>query len=212
MKGMCSMAPPNKFTKQEMVQAALRVVRAEGIDGLTAKRLAQELGTSTQPIFTCFGSMDGAKREVQQAAQQVYDAYAAAGLAEKIPFFGFGMQYLRFAREEPELYRLLFLPRSAAPGGALEAMQHSLEIVRPTLMDVYKITAAEADCYFRDLWLAAYGLAALIVTGSCPYSDRELGQILTGFSVAICKAVKEIPGFAAGDYDRNAVFCSLIDR
>ena len=207
------MAPPNKFTKQEMIQAALRVVRAEGIDGLTAKRLAQELGTSTQPIFTCFGSMDAAKWEVQQAAQQVYDAYVAAGLAEKVPFFGFGMQYLRFAREEPELYRLLFLHRSAASGcGALEAMLHSLEIIRPTLMNIYKITAEEAEHYFRDLWLVVYGLAALIVTGGCPYSDRELGQILTGFSVAICAAMKEIPGFAAGDYDRDAVFRGLIDR
>lgn len=207
------MAPPNKFTRQEMVQAALRVVRAEGIEGLTAKRLAQELGTSTQPIFTCFGSMNAAKREVQQAAQQVYDAYTAAGLAEKVPFFGVGMQHLRFAREEPELYRLLFLQKSAAPdGGALEAMQHSLEIVRPTLMNIYGITAEEADHYFRDLWLVVYGLAALIVTGSCPYSDRELGQILTGFSVAVCKAIKEIPGFAAGGYDRDAVFRSLIDR
>lgn len=44
-----------------MVQAALRVVQAGGIDSLTAKRLAQELGTSTQPIFTCFGSMEGVR-------------------------------------------------------------------------------------------------------------------------------------------------------
>ena len=46
------MAPKNKFTKDEMVAAALRVVRAKGADGLTAKTIADELGTSTQPIFT----------------------------------------------------------------------------------------------------------------------------------------------------------------
>ena len=48
------MAPKNKFTKEEMVAAALRVVRAKGADGLTAKTIADELGTSTQPIFTAF--------------------------------------------------------------------------------------------------------------------------------------------------------------
>ena len=52
------MAPKNKFTREEMVEAALRVARAKGIDGLTAKTLADELGTSTQPVFTAFGSMD----------------------------------------------------------------------------------------------------------------------------------------------------------
>ena len=95
------MAPKNKFTKEEMVQAALRVVQNRGADGLTAKTMAGELGTSTQPIFTGFGSMDGVKKEVYMAAVRVYERYTDAGLKEKIPFFGVGMQYIRFAKEEP---------------------------------------------------------------------------------------------------------------
>ena len=67
------MAPKNKFTKAEMVEAALQVVREKGIAGLTAKRIADQLGTSTQPVFTCFGSMDGANREVYAAGIEVYD-------------------------------------------------------------------------------------------------------------------------------------------
>ncbi len=80
------MAPKNKFTRDEMVGAALRVVRAKGIDGLTAKTLADELGTSTQPVFTAFGSMDAVRREVYAAAVRVYDGYTNTGLKEKIPF------------------------------------------------------------------------------------------------------------------------------
>ncbi len=205
------MAPKNKFTKEEMVEAALRVVRARGIGGLTAKTMADELGTSTQPVFTAFGSMDGIKREVYAAAIDVYDHYADAGLREEIPFLGVGRQYIRFAREEPELYRLLFLTQSREYG-AMQAMQHLQELVRPTLMAVYHITAGEADVYFRDLWLVAHSLSTLIVTGDCPYSDRELGQILTGFSVSICKAIKEIPGFAAGTFDRDAAFRALVEK
>lgn len=72
------MAPKNKFTKDEMIAAALRVVRHKGIDGLTAKTMADELGTSTQPIFTGFGSMDGVRQEVYAAAVRVYDGYADA--------------------------------------------------------------------------------------------------------------------------------------
>ena len=91
------MAPKNKFTKEEMVAAALQVVRTKGIDGLTAKTMADALGTSTQPIFTAFGSMDTVRQEVCAAAVRVYDRYTNAGLQEKIPFFGVGMQYIRFA-------------------------------------------------------------------------------------------------------------------
>ena len=207
------MAPKNKFTKEEMVAAALRVVREKGIDGLTAKTMADALGTSTQPVFTCFGSMDGVRQEVYAAALRAYKDYAGAGLREEIPFLGVGMQYIRFAREEPELYRLLFLTQGQEQESlAVRSMRHLQELVRPSLMDIYRITAEEADVYFRDMWLAAHSISTLIATGSCPYSDREIEQILTGFSVGICKSIKEIPGFASGCFDRDAVFQALVDK
>ncbi len=207
------MAPKNKFTKEEMVEAALRVVRANGIDALTAKTMADALGTSTQPIFTAFGSMDGIKKEVYAAAIRVYDRYTEAGLQERIPFFGVGMQYIRFAREEPELYRLLFLTRAQDKSfSAMRSMQHLQSLVRPTLMNIYRITEQEADLYFRDLWFVVHSLSTLIVTGDCPYSDREIGQVLTGVSISICKSIKEIPGFASGSFDRDAAFRTLIGK
>ena len=207
------MAPKNKFTKEEMVAAALQVVRTKGIEGLTAKTMADALGTSTQPIFTAFGSMDTVRQEVCAAAVRVYDGYVNAGLHEKIPFFGVGMQYIRFAREEPELYRFLFLTRALdQEHSAMQSMWHLQALVRPTLTRVYRISADEADLYFRDLWFVVHSLSTLIVTGDCPYSDGEIGQILTGFSLSICKYIKEIPGFAAGTFDRDAAFCALIAK
>lgn len=102
------MAPKNKFTREEMVTAAVEVVRKGGEQALTAKALAEALGTSTQPVFTCFGTMEALKAEVYAAAEQIFNRYALAGLQQKVPFFGYGVQYIRFAREEPELYRILF--------------------------------------------------------------------------------------------------------
>ena len=207
------MAPKNKFTREEMVEAAMRVVRTKGIDGLTAKTLADELGTSTQPVFTAFGSMDTVKQEVYAAAMHMYDSYTDAGLKEKIPFFGVGMQYIRFAREEPELYRILFLTRTQDQEySAMKSMRHLQELIRPTLMNIYHITTEEADLYFRDLWFVVHSLSTLIVTGDCPYSDREIGQILTSFSISICRSIKEIPGFAAGNFDRDAEFRALLSK
>lgn len=207
------MAPKNKFTRKEMVAAAVRVVQKRGAAALTAKSLAEELGTSTQPVFTCFGTMEALKAEVYVAAERLFDEYLTKGLKEKISFLGFGSQYIRFARKEPELYRLLFLMRPDDVGsGAFAAMRHMQELVRPSLVEIYHISAQEADRYFRDLWLVVHSLAALIVTGDCPYSDREIGQILTGFSISVFKAIKEIPGFTEGTFDRDATFRGLIQE
>lgn len=205
------MAPKNKFTKDEMVLAGVRVVKKLGFEKLTAKTMANELKTSTQPIFTCFSTMDALKNEVRLAAKDIYDEYVNEGLKEKIPFFGFGMQYIRFAEKEPNLYRMLFLsPIDENENSDWDSVKHSQNIVRPTLEKIYRISPADADRYFRDLWLVVHSLATLIVTGRYNYSEEETKQILTEFSVSICKAIKEIPGFTAGTFNRDEVFQSLI--
>ena len=207
------MAPKNKFTKEEMVAAAVRVVRARGIDALTAKALSAELGVSTQPVFTCFHTIDEAKREVCSAAERVYDRYVGEGLQMPISFLGVGMQYMRFAKEEPELYRLLFLTKHEDGGSsAMDALHHSQDLVRESLQQTYHIDAPTADRYFRDMWLVVHSLATLIVTGDCSYSEQEMSEILTGFSVSLCKAIKEIPGFAENNFDRYSVFHELVKK
>lgn len=202
------MAPKNKFTREEMVTAAVAVVRKGGEQALTAKALAEELGTSTQPVFTCFGTMEALKAEVYAAAEQIFNRYALAGLQQKVPFFGYGVQYIRFAREEPELYRILFLTKRAG-NAAINTMQRMSEEICPVLMRIYKLTAVQANRYFRDVWLTAHSLATLLVTGNCPYSDGEIARILTGCSLSTLTAIKQIPGFAEDSFDRDAAFKSV---
>lgn len=194
-----------------MIEGALRVVREKGIDALTAKALAGELGVSTQPVFTCFHTIEEAKSEVKAAARRMYDSYVEKGLSMEVPFLGVGISYIHFAKEEPQLYRLLFLSASEEGNNSvMDALHHSQELVRESLKQTYHIDAQTADRYFRDMWLVVHGLATLVVTGGCPYSEEEMGHILTGFSVSLCKAIKEIPGFVENNYDRDEVFRGLV--
>lgn len=202
------MAPKNKFTREEMVAAALRVVRRKGEDALTAKALAEELGTSTQPVFTCFGTMDALRAEVFAAAEKQFVEYIQRGLEEEIPFLGFGMYYISFAREEPILYRMLLLAPNA---GTMELVDRVGAIVYPRLMEIYRITEPEARRYFRDMWLVAHSVAALAVTGVA-LDEEELRRTLTGFSVGILRSIKEIPGFVDGTFDKNAIFKKLVSE
>ena len=89
-------------------------------------------------------------------------------------------------------------------------MHRTQALVRGSLKKTYHLDDAAADRYFRDMWLVVHSLATLIVTNSCPYSEAACAKILTGFSASLCKALKEIPGFAADAFDRDAVFRTLI--
>ena len=204
------MPPRVKFTKEEIVEAALRVTREGGIDTLTARSLAAELGASTRPMFTYFETVDELKHEVHEAAKGIYKTYIERGLAEPVPFLGVGQNTIRFAREEPELFRLLFLQKpDGADGGAAEALAFSQDLVRDSIMGIYKMDAYEADCYYRNLWLIAFSFCAMIAAGECPYTDEQMSAMFTEVSLAVCKAYKDIPGLPRGDYDRDAIFREL---
>lgn len=207
------MPPKVKFQKEEIINAAVKITRKKGIDALTARELASELGVSTRPIFTYFDTMEQLKGEVYDFAKELYREYIERGLKAPIPNLGVGQQYLRFAKEEPELYKLLYLTKpDGAKGGAMEALTLSQNLVRKSVMKNYNMDADTADKYFRDLWLVAYSFTTLIVTGECPYTDEEISAIFIEFSLSICKAYKEIPGLPKGDFDKDAIFRELVKK
>ena len=207
------MPPKVKFQKEEIVDAALNVARKSGFDAVTARDVAKELRVSVSPIFTYFDSMEQLRAEVYESAKGRYREYIERGLSETIPFLGVWHQYLAFAREEPELYKLLFLTKpDNVSGGAMEALRFSQDMARDSIMHTYKMDAHTADCYFRNMWLAAFSFATLVVTDDCPYTDEEIFAIGTELSLSICKAYKEIPGLPEGKYDRDAIFRKLVER
>jgi len=157
--------------------------------------------------------MDELKEAVYEYARVLYRSYVERGLSEPIPFLGLWRHYLSFAREEPELYKLLFLtPPSAESRGAIEALRYSQDLARESLMKTYNMDAYSADCYFRDIWIVAFGFATLVVTDDCPYTDEEMLAVGTEISLSICKAYKEIPGLPTGDFDRDALFKELVAK
>ena len=205
------MPPKVKFQKEEIIQTALKIAAAKGIDAVTAREVAGALGVSTRPIFTWYDSMEQLRRDVYERAKADYRAYIQRGLAGPIPFLGVGQQYIRFAREHPELYRLLFLtPPGENGGGAMAALKLSQDLARSSLMRIYRMDAHTADCYFRDLWLVVFSFATLIVTDDCPYTDEQMSAVLTEVSLSVCKAYKEIPGLAEGNFDKDALFSALV--
>ena len=207
------MPPKVRFRKEEIVSAAVAIVRKEGVDALTARAVAARLGGSTQPIFTCFSTMEEVRAEVCLFAKELYKQYLIAGLEQDIPFLGVGKQYIRFAREERELYKVIFLSKpDTACGGAMDALKLSQDLVRDSVKRIYNMDGDRADKYYRDLWLVAYAFATLIVTDDCPYTDEEISAVFAEISLSVCKAYKEIPGLAEGRYDKDIIFRELVKK
>ena len=207
------MPPKVKFTSREIIEAAVKITREKGIDAVTAREVGATLGVSSRPMFTYFDTVKDLKSKVYIYAKNLYKEYVENGLKTEIPFLGVGQQYLRFAKEEPNLYKYLFLtPPDGVRGGVMEGLKLSQELARKSLMQIYNMDADTADKYFRDLWLVAYSFTTMIAIGECPYNDDEISEIFTEFSLSICKAYKEIPGLADGNFDKDSIFKELVQK
>ena len=143
------MPPKAKFTRQEIVEAAVDIARRAPLEAVTAQELASVLGTSTRPVFTYFRTLEEVRAAVVEEAGKIYGRYVERGLSMNPPFKGYGMETIRFAREEPNLFRLLFLcRRDTAEFPPTE--NHSADI-RRAIRETFSLTDAQADELHRHL-------------------------------------------------------------
>lgn len=106
-----NMPPKFLFTKEEIISAAVEVVRENGADGLTARALAAKLGCSVKPIFGAFKNMEEVRTEVIKAAEKIYRDRLAKSTENKNipPYKATGTEYIKFAKDDRELFKLLFM-------------------------------------------------------------------------------------------------------
>ena len=208
------MPPKTKVSKEEILSAAVELVRQNGENALNARNIARSLGCSTQPIFSNFIGMDELRAAVKERANILYQNYLAADMTagKYPPYKASGMAYIRFAKEEPELYKMLFINPDKKGESMLETLSGIRLIVINSIEKTYRFNEKESKRLFRDLWLVAHSISTLCVGGICPYSDEEIAKILTSFSVSICKSIKEIKGFVDDNFDRDGVFGKIIEE
>lgn len=165
------MPPKPKFTKDEIVQAALEVVSQKGVEALTAKELGDALGSSARPIFTVFRSMKEVQDEVRAAAMRRFERFAAQTLPDMPLFKQVGMQMVLFGAKEPKLYQLLFMQENhnaASFDDVFGALGPTAETCIQSLRNAHGLTEAESRLLFETVWIYTFGIGALCATGTCP--------------------------------------------
>ena len=97
------------ITKEKIIEVALGMVQKHGADFLSARSIAAELGCSTAPIFTAFSSIEELRAAVFERAYATYEEYAREAADMTPAFKGAGLKYIQFAKEEPELFKMIFM-------------------------------------------------------------------------------------------------------
>lgn len=179
-----------RITTDDIVAAAVELVRTQGHECLNVRALASALGCSTQPILYRFATMGEVRDAAYQAIDELHSAYLMDGLeTAQDPLMQLGLNYVRFAHDEPCLFRFLF-QTDAFGGQDLTSM-----VAAPEVQEMVQVVAqsagmgeARAQRVFLAIFVTAHGFASLVANNSLDYDEAQVSDVLEAAYIGALQA------------------------
>lgn len=175
-----------RFTRDAVLHAACQLMRREGMEALNARAIAKELGGSTQPIFRLFTNMEDLHRELILYVARQFQAHAEADMAQSdSPYIQLCTTYLLYGRDEPELFKLLFMRDRVSEGQYSD--QTNFDLVFNIIKKETPLDDETALRFFERTWLFIHGLAVCIATKYIPCQDERylISMVKEAYNAAV---------------------------
>lgn len=180
------MPPTVRFTRDAVLHAACQLMRREGMEALNARAIAKELGGSTQPIFRLFTNMEDLHRELILYVARQFQAHAEADMAQSdSPYIQLCTTYLLYGRDEPELFKLLFMRDRVSEGQYSD--QTNFDLMFNIIKKETPLDDETALRFFERTWLFIHGLAVCIATKYIPCQDERylISMVKEAYNAAV---------------------------
>lgn len=173
------MPAAKRVSRDQIIDAAVDVLRDGGFSAVNARSVAKKIGCSTQPIYFSFKSMDELKaalteRAIQMHTQRVRDSLRRHE-GNDSRYSSYGMGFVKFAAEEKQLFRWLYLEgQQLGPYQSDILMQEIIGVI----VDEFGYTEDVARRFHQDMIYFTYGLAILANTDHLHLTEPELREAL----------------------------------
>lgn len=167
------------FERDRILKNALKIVKKDGMEGLNMRSLAKVCNCSTQPVYNSFSGMTELKRAVAREIIEIYHGYIRAELALKAypDYKATGMGYIRFAREEPQLFKYLFMRDRSGAENIDEDSGFNDEVIN--IVQSMGIPRDKAEELHVHMWIWVHGIATMYATGYLAWDWQTVSRMLT---------------------------------
>lgn len=185
------MPPIRKYNKETIILTAYEIVKNEGLENLNARRLAKELGCSIQPIFHNFNSMEELNKEVNQKIYAEYQRYMLSGKDSERPYKEMGMSYIRFAKDYPQFFKIIFMQETNLKADAFIMADKLGEDVIKAGQVLTGLSYEEQRKFHVKVWMFTHGIACLVATKTIEISLEEIEKLLTSTVGELLKGIEK---------------------
>ena len=162
-----------------ILQSAFSLAREEGIENVTARKLAAKMGCSTQPIFRVYENMTQLWTEIYQEAINCFTKYYEEfHLEVETPFIHLGIAYINFAREEKKIFDLLFLSEHRNGRSLYELLNGGTNAISKEINKAVANGCENPSGLFMKMWIFIHGCACMVLTGDFDLTEEETVEFL----------------------------------
>lgn len=173
------MPPKVKVTKDDIVNAAVDIVRKSGVSAINARTVAAALNCSTQPVFSNFATMEELRLAVVEKADAICGDYISRemGSGNYPPYKASGMAYIRFAKEEKELFQLLYMRDRT--GETIPESDNLGDQMKTMVQNNTGLSDLDAKLFHLEMWVCVHGIATMMATGFLNLDWELVSRMLT---------------------------------
>ena len=165
------MARKATVTENRILDSAFALMREEGFEQVTARRLAAKAGCSTQPIFRLYENMDQLIGVVYEQAIAYFETFCA--------FLDLGMAYIHFAEAEKNMFRLLFMSGYRGEKSMYELLNGRSGVIGKEVARARAKGVKKPGEVFMKMWIFIHGCACMALTGDFDLTPEETAVLLT---------------------------------
>jgi len=174
------MARKESVTRKIISDGAFELLREQGIEMLTARKLASYIGCSTQPIFRVYNGMEELGSEMFNKAAEFYEEFCVNfERTSPVPFVDLALCYINFAKEEPNLFKLLFMSKhneDVTMYNLLNGKENGFVIKE--LRRIPNLDMNYAEVIFMKVFVFMHGMACMVTNGEFDLDGNETEEML----------------------------------
>ena len=173
------MARKETITKSEILNTAFQMARQEGVSQVSARTLATKAGCSTQPIFRLYKNMEELGNELYDKAIEFFgEYYENFPKTHNTPFVNLGLAYIRFAQEEQQLFKLLFVSENRHGKSLYDLLNGDKGTVVREINNAKMCGCKDPSGMFMKMWIFIHGAACMTLTGDYDLQEEDTIKLL----------------------------------
>lgn len=170
-----------RITKDMILDTAFDIARSGGLKDVSNREIASRLGCSIRPIYYQFKNTDELKGELYAKIEKYFYTYLMDNMRDDIPpYKQVGINYIKFAKEESHLFRILFMSETnLLPMGFVTKDEDDFRELAKFIKFSTKLSDDDIKTFHVRMWLFAHGIASLVASNTVVFSDTQIEKLLS---------------------------------